>query len=261
MATLLISVGPTLFIRGRVQDVVEGTATTFSFRVYGAAGIPTVALQNSTLPVLEWTLTDNGDSTADLVATNPTTLGDFTFELLVVDTEGNAIKGSYALSVYEQTISIQPLLITGSFSAATFGVVYSSSVAVSGGVPTYSSSVSAGSLPTGLSLSVVDDQVTLSGTPDDTFRLAGVFPDGEEGVAYSAALSVVASLDATPPFSFSRTSGLLPAGLSLDAYTGRISGTPTSVGSPNTFNFELTVEDSSSPPQSYSHTYSITIVP
>jgi Putative Ig domain len=55
-----------------------------------------------------------------------------------------------------------------------------------------------------------------------------VLPDGYVGVAYNQ--TIVAS-GGTAPYTFTISSGTLPAGLNLDSATGAISGTPTTVGS------------------------------
>ncbi len=53
-------------------------------------------------------------------------------------------------------------------------------------------------------------------------------PAGQVGVAYSQQLTVT---DGTAPFTWSISSGTLPAGLTLNASTGLLSGTPTAAGS------------------------------
>jgi fibronectin type 3 domain-containing protein len=71
--------------------------------------------------------------------------------------------------------------------------------------------------------------------------------------AYSTTLA--ASNGATP-YSWSVTSGSLPAGLTLSAATGAISGTPTTAG---TSSFTVKVTDSGSPATSASANLSITV--
>lgn len=78
-------------------------------------------------------------------------------------------------------------------------------------------------------------------------------PEGTVGSAYSAALTVTGG---TGPFSWSVASGTLPAGLSLSANTGVISGTPTSSG---TSNFVVQVTDANS--STATKALSITVAP
>jgi RHS repeat-associated protein len=66
--------------------------------------------------------------------------------------------------------------------------------------------------------------------------------DGTVGQAYSATLGATGG---TTAYSWSITSGTLPGGLSLNASTGTISGTPTTVVGPVDVTFQVT--DSSSP--------------
>jgi len=64
-------------------------------------------------------------------------------------------------------------------------------------------------------------------------------PNGVAGAAYSQTLSAAGG---TTPYTWSLTSGTLPAGLTLNASTGVISGTPTAAG---TANFTVQVTDAS----------------
>ena len=79
-------------------------------------------------------------------------------------------------------------------------------------------------------------------------------PSGQVGTAYSATL---AATGGTSPYSWSLTSGTLPAGLTLNAATGAISGTPTAAANATALTF--TVTDSSSPVQSKSVSLTLTI--
>ena len=81
-------------------------------------------------------------------------------------------------------------------------------------------------------------------------------PNGQAGVAYS---TTVAATGGTPPYTWTTTSGTLPAGLMLTASTGAISGTPTV----SVTNLALTfqVKDSGSPAQSKTADLTLTIAP
>ena len=79
-------------------------------------------------------------------------------------------------------------------------------------------------------------------------------PTGQVGQAYSASL---AAHGGTAPLTWSVTGGTLPAGLTLTAGTGVVSGTPTAAAAGTALTF--TVTDSASPPQTQSATLPLTI--
>src|ERR1700733_7777983 len=79
-------------------------------------------------------------------------------------------------------------------------------------------------------------------------------PNGQVGAAYSTTL---AATGGTTPYTWSLTSGTLPSGLSLNASTGAIIGTPTATANATSLTFKVT--DSSTPVQSNSVTLSLTI--
>ena len=78
-------------------------------------------------------------------------------------------------------------------------------------------------------------------------------PNGTLNVAYSATL---AASGGTLPYTWSISGGALPGGLTLNASTGAITGTPITVG---TFNFTAQASDSSNPVQSPTKALSITV--
>ena len=79
-------------------------------------------------------------------------------------------------------------------------------------------------------------------------------PSGQVGAAYTATLSATGGI---PPYSWSLKSGTLPAGLSLNAATGVISGTPTAAASATSLTFQVT--DSEKTPQTKMAALSLTI--
>jgi len=173
-------------------------------------------------------------------------------------------------------------------TAATEGTAYSGTISVSGGAGTLSYSVTVGSLPAGLSLNSSTGAITGTATgPSGTFTFTvqvkdsstvtpqtnsksftitinlpappsitttSPLPPGQVGAAYSKTIAVTG----LSPFTFSVTSGSLPAGLGLNSSTGAITGTPTAYG---TSNFTVKVVDSSNPTQSISQPFSLTIAP
>jgi hypothetical protein len=162
-------------------------------------------------------------------------------------------------------------ITTTALADATGGVAYSDALQVQGGLPPYTWSLTAGSLPAQLA---GPDPVTgiVSGTPDplcaatnttisihvvdsDTPAVAddqagvglavnpavldittAALPNGTVGTPYDQ--SVVAT-GGVPPYSFSLSSGILPSQLSLAA-NGRITGTPDT---PGALSFEVMVTD------------------
>jgi len=78
-------------------------------------------------------------------------------------------------------------------------------------------------------------------------------PNGTVGQVYSQSL---AASGGTLPYTWSLASGTLPAGLSLNAGTGTIAGTPTAVG---TADFTVQVRDSANPAATVTKALSITI--
>ena len=148
-----------------------------------------------------------------------------------------------------------PLNITS--TSLPEGVVnqpYQAQLMGSGGAPPYSWTVSGGNLPPGLMLSssgVVSGTPTSTGSFSFTVQITdshGVFdfaqvslgigtgplsitttqlPSGTQGVGYSATLTGSGGLR---PYNWSISSGALPPGLTLDAASGVISGTPTANG-------------------------------
>jgi hypothetical protein len=104
------------------------------------------------------------------------------------------------------------------------------------GSPAQSKSIS-------LSLAVAAPALTISAS----------LPSGSVSTAYSSPISATGG---TPAYTWSITSGSLPAGLTLAATSGIISGTPTTSG---TFNFTATVSDNGSPAQTQSAATSIVV--
>ncbi len=80
---------------------------------------------------------------------------------------------------------------------------------------------------------------------------AGVLPAGVVGAAYATTLAGTGGIT---PYHWSVTAGALPAGLSLNASTGVLSGIPTASGNPT---FTVTLTDSGSPALTTSAVYTL----
>ena len=73
--------------------------------------------------------------------------------------------------------------------------------------------------------------------PPPALALSGSLPNGTVGVAYSS--SALVASGGVPPYAW--LAAALPAGLAINASTGKVSGTPTSAGA---YAFTVTVTDS-----------------
>lgn len=177
-----------------------------------------------------------------------------------------------------------PLSITTStLPQGVVNVPYNTNVTASGGITPYGWNVASGSLPPGLALSRAG---ALSGTPTAlggfTFTVAvadserpssvaiaslGItvsaalqvsttsLPNGSSGVFYSVALAASGGL---APYSWTIMQGSLPKGLTLNATSGVISGTPTASG---TSSFTVQVSDAEVTAATASANLGITINP
>ncbi len=169
------------------------------------------------------------------------------------------------------TAATQPLTITqGALPAGTAGQAYSATLQASGGKPGYTWSLAAGQLPTGLSLAAsgvvsgtpqaagqsnVTVEVSDSSTPTpQTVTMAATVSVGAPALQISSTtlpsatvgtlfLALLAATGGTPPYQWSAATGSLPAGLTLDAASGQITGTPTQAG---TDSLSLQVTDANS---------------
>jgi Putative Ig domain len=181
--------------------------------------------------------------------------------------------------------STSPLSVTtaSTLPQGVVNVPYKATLSATGGVAPYAWNVASGNLPSGLSLSRAG---VLSGTPTApggfSFGVAvsdseqppsvanGNFsitiaaalqvtttslPNGSPSVFYSATLAASGGL---APYSWTITQGSLPSGLTLNATSGVISGTPTGAG---TSTFTVQASDSETPAATATASLSIVINP
>jgi hypothetical protein len=197
-------------------------------------------------------------SAGGVISGTPTTAGTNNFTVQVVDSVGGMATQPLQI-VVASTLTIT----TSSLPGATANAPYTQTLQSAGGTAPYTWSISAGNLPTGLSLSAAG---VISGTchgagTTDTFTVkvtdaaegtatrqfsivsspppiitTSTLPSGVTGSPYNQTLQVTRG---TSPYAWSISTGTLPRGLSLSA-GGAISGTPITTG---TSNFTAQVSD------------------
>jgi hypothetical protein len=195
----------------------------------------------------------------------PTTVGTFNFTITATDSVG--CSGSHQYSIVIAAASCPVITLSRpTLPSGLLGTAYSQTVTASGGTAPYTYAVSSGDLPPDLLLNTVTGAIT--GTPTtagifnftitvtDTGGCPGIraytvsitgcpiitlspptLPNGLLGTAYN---QTVTASGGTAPYTYTVTSGALPTGLSLNAGTGAITGTPMASG---VFSFIITATD------------------
>jgi len=133
---------------------ITGTAYNQALAATGAVGPYTWALSSGTLPA---PLTLN--PVTGVIAGTPTTAGTYNFG--VTATATNGIAATKALSI---TVVTPVSITTASLPGGSVGVAYNRTVAATGGTTPYVWSISAGALPTPLTLNASTG--VISGTPN-----------------------------------------------------------------------------------------------
>ncbi len=201
----------------------------------------------------------------------PTATGTYNFHIAVTDSETNASGASSSNTVvlpYQLVVQSSPTITVTptTVSNATVGAAYTPvNFTASGGTASYTYSVSAGSLPAGMSLS---SSGTLSGTPTEAgpFNFTVQAKDANNFTGTTSSISmtvnaptitvgpgVISNMQVGVPYSQQFTasggtqgsgytfaaSGTVPVGLTLSS-TGLLSGTPTSATSSASFTVTAT---------------------
>ncbi len=255
-AVLLLAVGLPGLVRANPGPVAVGTTSMPNAEV-GVAYSQTLAATGGTTPYT-WAITTGGlpaglsiNTSSGVISGTPTTVGSSTFTAQVTDSSSPVTTATQSLTI---TVQDQVAITTTSLAGGEVGVAYSQTLAAAGGVTPYTWSVSAGTLPAGLALNAstgaISGTPTAAGTTNITAQVADAaggtatkalsitigapvaigttsLPNATVGTAYSQTLAATGGVT---PYGWSLTSGALPAGLSLNATTGVISGTPTAAG-------------------------------
>ena len=256
------------------------TSSTLPAAKQGAAYSATLSVKGGVAPYT-WTTVDSLPSgltlsSGGVITGTPNVSGNFNFTVRVTDSFKLTTIQALSLSIAATplTISNAPTL-----PAAIVGKAYTQTFNVSGGTPPYRWAVS-GNLPGGLSLNASTG--VLSGTPTvagaNTFTIAvsdtaltttskvfslsinvpplsittsSTLLGGTVGAAYSQAFDATGG---TTPYHWTITSGAV-AGLTIDAGTGLVSGTPSAAGA-----FKITVQVTDAAGQTASGVFSLTVV-
>ena len=212
-----------------------------------------------------------------MLSGTPTATGTRNFTIRATD--GNGAIGSRAYSV---TIAAAIVVNPATLPGGSVGSAYSRTISATGGTGTKTFSVSAGTLPAGLSLNattgVISGTPTSAGSSSFTIRATDsigaigtraytvtinaaitlsptTLPNGTSGTPYSRTISATGG---TGTFTYSVSAGSLGGGLTLNASTGVISGTPTTVGA-RSFTIRATDGNGTFGSQAYSITINAAI--
>ncbi len=247
--------GPTI-ITERIQSGQLNRLYTQGLVAIGGFGAYTWQVRSGPIPP-GISLTETGVLTG-----TPFVPGIYTFTIRVVDAAGSYFDRTYTLPV--DTVSSNLSITTDTLADASVGVFYTQIIQVTGGREPYTFTISSGSLPPGMTLSINGG---LSGTPtlDGAFAFAVAVADGSGlqtsrnftlnirtniliirtdlarasvGNSYSQQLVVQGG---TAPYIWTPFGGPLPPGLVLNESTGIVSGIPSVAGE---YTFAVRVTDS-----------------
>jgi titin len=291
-ATVLISADPTI-----------STATLPGGQV-GVAYIQSVAGTDGTNPY-GWSVTNGAlptgltlDPTTGAITGTPATPGADTFTVTVTDDDGQTASEGFTITVASAPTPPAPpasplAITTTSLPDAQDGTTYDQTIVGTGGTAPYQWSISAGSLPSGLSLDSSSGAITGTSSTSGQDAFTVTLTDADSQTAsdtYTLAVDAGSSSATTPPanippppaitttslpdgvggvaydvtpdvsggggpYTWWLSSGSLPSGLSLDPSTGTITGTVVSGATSETFTVAMTDAEG----QTASHVFTLVI--
>jgi uncharacterized delta-60 repeat protein len=264
-ATVNVTVNPHLTITTTTLPDWTVNQAGYSQSIATIGGTGTITFSSTGSLPIGLTLTAGG-----LLSGTPTTTGTFNFDVTVTDTVSDSDTQSYTVVINPAVGVSPPTLPDGTVYTA-----YNQTVSMTGGTGSPTFAVTAGALPTGLSLNTSSGAITGNPTATGAFNFTitatdAVGASGSQaytvnmaaptlviapatltaakiGVAYNQQLSGSGGI---APYTFVLSSGALPAGITLSS-NGLLSGTPTAAGN---FAFDIDVTDASTGTGPYSNT-------
>jgi putative Ig domain-containing protein len=266
---------------GNLPSGVVGIAYSAQLTASGGMTPYTWTLVSGMLPS-GFTLSSSG-----LISGTTAVAGTFGFTIQVADASNPQLtaQATFTLTINPRPGGATLQITTTGLPPARTRTLYKAQLAASGGTTPYAWSISAGRFPSTLTLTSTGAivgtptvaasytftvQVTDASNPQQTAQrqltltvlanpagglaiLTRLLPPARVDAAYMATL---AATGGTRPFTWSISAGTLPQGLTLDAASGRITGTASVAGS---YTFTAQVTDSEAMPETATRTFTITV--
>ena len=203
----------------------------------------------------EWCIADRRDNgcVTGIISGTPTTPATYTPVIKVTDSLSATATASYSIVINASPVVSLPATLP----AGEVAIAYpTQTMSVTGGTSPYTWSISLGALPTGVTMTsagVITGTPTAAATYTPTIKVTdslgaaatkaysivikaipvitapATLPNGQKGVLYTSTTMTVTG--GTSAYTWSVFSGALPTGVTMNASTGVISGTPTVAGS------------------------------
>ena len=210
------------------------------------------------------------NASTGVITGNPTVSGTFSVAVTLLDRTGATVNQTVNKNL-NITINPAPTVITTSLPSGILATSYSQQLLMAGGTLPATWELT-GSLPPGLSFDSGTGVISGTPTADGSYTFSVVVTDatGKQSPARSLTIVINGLLDITtpttdtgspsnvfvgqaftftfageggiPPYSWSIVAGSLPAGLSLNQFTGVVSGTPITLGN---FGYTVQLQDTS----------------
>jgi hypothetical protein len=271
LRTLTLSIGAGIqFTTIALPNGTRTTAYNQTIAATGGTGALTYSVASGTLPTGINLLSSTGTLTG-----TPTAANTFSFTIRATDTAGVSTTQAYTVIVAEPLAFVT----TSPIPNAALNASYAQTFTVSGGRSPFAYTITNNAPPAILAMTPATGsfggfpivsgtysmtvqardadgrtvQNTFQHTVGDPPLLSGSLPPGTVGQPYAESLQFGGGL---APYVFSLVASSLPSGLTLDAATGQISGTPTVS---DTTNFDVLMVDSTG--LSATQGYSLQIYP